>query len=105
MDMILRNEQDVFFLRTVVVVSNFCQRREFLMFVTTFLAPKPVCVHDDINAENTQLKSSATLQVNRSGNHTNKFVYHLILLIQICIILIQNVLDMICSHLQEILNI
>jgi hypothetical protein len=75
------------------------------MFVTKFRAPKPVCGHDEINAENTQLKSSATLQANRSGNYTNKFIYHLILLIQIYIILIQHILAMACSHLQEILNI
>jgi hypothetical protein len=61
------------------------------MFLTNFRALKPICVHDEINAVNTQVKSSATLHANRSGNYTNKFIYQLILLIQIYIRLIQHV--------------
>lgn len=92
-----------FFLRNVVVVSNFCKRQEFLMFMTKFRAPKPIGVHDQINAENTQVKSSATLQANRSGKYTNKFIYQLILLIHTCIRLTQHVSATTCNHLQDIL--
>jgi len=75
------------------------------MFVTKFWAPKPICVHDEINAENTQVKSSGTLQAKRSGNYTNTFIYQLISLIQIYIRLMQHDSAMTCSHLQEILNV
>jgi len=75
------------------------------MFVTNFPASKPICIHDETNAENTQVKSSGTLQANRSGNYINKFIYQLILLIQIYIRLMQHDSAMTCSHLQEILNV
>jgi len=75
------------------------------MFVTKFRAPKPICVHDEINAENAQVESSGTLQANRSGSYTNKSIYQLILLIQIYIRLMQHDSAMTCSHLQEILNV
>ena len=75
------------------------------MSVTKFRAPKPICVHDEINVKNVQVKSSATLQANRSGTYINKFNYQLILLIQICMRLIKHVSVTTRSLLQEILNI
>jgi hypothetical protein len=74
------------------------------MSVTKFGAPKPICVHDEKNAESAQVKPPATLQANRSRTYINKCSYQLISPVQIHMRLTHHILAMTFNYLQEVLN-